>query len=72
MVWQQKTLVAMQESAQTDASAEDRCPETVTNAQIVDDRATAESSFNCTTPCGLGSPLSTESLPTKGIKALWM
>lgn len=72
MVWQQKTLVAMEESARADALVADPDAETVTIAQAVDDRATAESSFNCTTSCGLGASLATESTPTKGIKALWM
>ncbi|MBW4690168.1 MAG: hypothetical protein KME27_00205 [Lyngbya sp. HA4199-MV5] len=71
MVWQQKTLVAMQESERADASAAARCPE-LTIAQAVDDRAIAESSFNCTPPCGLDSPASAEPTPTKGLKALWM
>ncbi|XGV94989.1 MAG: hypothetical protein ACAF41_19870 [Leptolyngbya sp. BL-A-14] len=71
MVWQQKTLAAMQASEQSDPLAAERCPVSQgANGSLEDDRAVAESSFQFT-PCGITSPVA-EPMPTKGLKALWM
>ena len=73
MLWQQKNLAAMEESALVESLELTICLDGVAQASpILSDRASSEQSFSSTASGRSVQPLASEPRQTMGIKALWM